>query len=221
MTAQTPDLEAILERLEKLERQNRWPKRAGVAALVLLASTLLAGFATQRPAKHPGDPETVEAQRFVLKNARGDIRAELSLDDGEPRLVLRDGQGMPRALLSLATAAPSIVLHNDKGEPRTIRGSTAGEPSLTLYGGLGKGSVMLDVSAGEPTLTLFGSQVKSNATLYVSLDGPSLEVSDAAGFKAVVGTAELETIRTGESHRTSAASVVLFNKDGKVIWRTP
>ena len=34
MTSQTPDMQAVLERLEKLERQNRRMKRAGAAALV-------------------------------------------------------------------------------------------------------------------------------------------------------------------------------------------
>jgi hypothetical protein len=26
---------------------------------------------------------------------------------------------------------------------------------------------------------------------------------------------------TGESHKTSAASLVMFDKDGKIIWRAP
>ncbi|HMD84809.1 MAG TPA: hypothetical protein VKO18_08925 [Terriglobia bacterium] len=32
MTSQTPDMQAVLERLEKLERQNRTLKRAGLLA---------------------------------------------------------------------------------------------------------------------------------------------------------------------------------------------
>ena len=36
MTSQTPDMQAVLERLDKLERQNRWLKRAGVPLLALV-----------------------------------------------------------------------------------------------------------------------------------------------------------------------------------------
>jgi hypothetical protein len=38
-------------------------------------------------------------------------------------------------------------------------------------------------------------------------------------FQATVGSTDLVTPETGESRKTSAASVVMFGKDGKVIWR--
>jgi len=35
---------------------------------------------------------------------------------------------------------------------------------------------------------------------------------------AVVGRDGLETVRTGETHKTSSPSVMLFDKDGMMIW---
>jgi hypothetical protein len=42
-----------------------------------------------------------------------------------------------------------------------------------------------------------------------------------AGFSMVLGTADLVTPTTGETHRTSAASITMFGngKDHKVIWK--
>ena len=51
--------------------------------------------------------------------------------------------------------------------------------------------------------------------------GPSLTLRDAAGFKTVIGTVELVTTTTGEEHKTSAASIRMFDKEGKVIWQAP
>ncbi len=39
------------------------------------------------------------------------------------------------------------------------------------------------------------------------------------GFQTVLGGTDLETPRTGETHKTSAASVVLFDKDKIVLWQ--
>jgi len=38
---------------------------------------------------------------------------------------------------------------------------------------------------------------------------------------AKIGSTGLMTPLTGESHKTSAASLVMSGKDGKVIWRAP
>jgi len=80
----------VLEgRVAKLEKQNRW-LRAGcliVGLCVVYAVTLgqsRAGSATN----------TVKAQRFVLMNSNGEVRAELSTLDGDyPRLSLRSPNG--------------------------------------------------------------------------------------------------------------------------------
>ncbi|MGO9275658.1 MAG: hypothetical protein ACLQOO_36370 [Terriglobia bacterium] len=74
---------------------------------------------------------------------------------------------------------------------------------------------------GEPGLNLADAQGKLRAALHGSTDGPSLQIADAAGFKVVTGSTDLQTISTGEAHRTSAASAILFGKDGKILWSAP
>lgn len=43
MIPEAQDLQAVIQRLEKLERQNRKPKRVAVAVLLLVGCVLLIG----------------------------------------------------------------------------------------------------------------------------------------------------------------------------------
>jgi hypothetical protein len=63
------DLNAVIARLEKVEKENRRLKRAGITCLLVAACVVLMGQA--RPSR------TLEAERFVLKDASGRVRAEL------------------------------------------------------------------------------------------------------------------------------------------------
>jgi hypothetical protein len=51
--------------------------------------------------------------------------------------------------------------------------------------------------------------------------GPRLELRDKQGFSAVLGNTSLVVPRTGKTENTSAASLVLFDKDGKVLSSAP
>jgi hypothetical protein len=111
------------------------------------------------------------------------------------RLELRDKAGKLRGLWTVGDTDTILVLCNAAGMPHASLGVDADGPDLMLLGEPGKGQTWL----AQDTFS----------------------VTDAQGFKAVVGVTETETIKTGESHTTSAAAVTLFGKDGKVIWRAP
>jgi hypothetical protein len=53
------------------------------------------------------------------------------------------------------------------------------------------------------------------------INSEGIKVFDDQGFEAALGTAELVTPRTGEMHKTSAASLVLFDKAKNVVWKAP
>jgi len=60
----------------------------------------------------------VEAERFVLKDASGRTRVELTvLGDGSPTLGLFDRNGLPRALLGLAPDGTPALALLGRGEP--------------------------------------------------------------------------------------------------------
>src|SRR5262249_22184434 len=56
---------------------------------------------------------------------------------------------------------------------------------------------------------------------YVSQDTSVLQLSDHKGTSAVLGNAQLSTPATGSVEQRPASSLVLFDKDGKVIWKIP
>jgi hypothetical protein len=51
--------------------------------------------------------------------------------------------------------------------------------------------------------------------------GPYISLLDKQNYMTVIGSADLVTPSTGETHKTSAASVVLFGKDKNVLWSAP
>jgi len=84
MELQKADFQALLDRLEKVEKQNRFLKRAVMALLFLIGSNFFMARA--------GPGHRVEAEEFVLKDAGGNVRARLEMAGGDLRLTLVDSQ---------------------------------------------------------------------------------------------------------------------------------
>ena len=62
----------------------------------------------------------------------------------------------------------------------------------------------------------------SRVTLFINEQGsPTLKLTDGNGASAVLGHTTLETKRTGVTTKRPSSSLVLFNKEGKVIWKAP
>ena len=98
--SQTSEWNAVMERLEKLERQNRRMKQAGALAMVLAAIVLMGQSLTTRTVEAQTSVQrTVEANEFVLKDRNGQQRARLYsvTVDGqtETGLVLYDDREKP------------------------------------------------------------------------------------------------------------------------------
>jgi hypothetical protein len=52
-------------------------------------------------------------------------------------------------------------------------------------------------------------------------DSPSLEVADSQGYATQLGVSKLQNFATGRMQNTSAASLILLDKDRNVIWSAP
>ncbi len=220
MSENARELDELLSRVGRLEKENRRFKRG---AMVLLAAALSVGVFAQtkqappssqkpkaaaRPAAKPAEPPppgpvvatSVEAQSFVLRDANGHVRAELAMMGSTPSLKFRDESGSALVTLSL----------NDK---------PAG-PLLLLSDPQHHASVALSVleNAG-PQLSLAGERPDIQLRMGVNPDGTNLELSDKDGFMTSIGNGILP--KNGQVKNTSAASIVLFNKDHKVLWSQP
>lgn len=237
---ETP-VDVLARRIDRLERQNRRFKR-GVTAIVLgIVAVLLMG---QTVAKSP----TVEAQKLVLKDKRGKIRAVLGeFSDDEPLgLLVFDASQRIRAKLGLQEdGSPILALADDRGVDRVMLHPVSG---LRV---LGDGpSVTLGVHLGnEPTLQLNDKDGWTRAALVLTSTNtaPILKFLDPRGnARAWIGAmsdgkAQLLMMnrpqpaqpgRTGDPSRPNVAASATLEVDadgtmglrffrGGTIWKAP
>jgi hypothetical protein len=166
----------------------------GAACGLMMGAVLLAGWRVWHPATVA---DVVRARRFMVQNEDGKLRASL----GSEGLTLFDRAEKVRAILEFNASAGS---------------------SLRLWGAAEYG--MAEISVSTPTgasLRLYDSAIL-RAKLSLFSGAPNLELYDAAGkVRAALGNTHLEDARTGEVRTRSESSLVLFDKDGKVMREIP
>jgi hypothetical protein len=222
-------LEELQDRLLKLEKQNRRFKQLGAAALIGVAALVVMG---QAPSK-----KTIETHELILLGDSGEVRAKLWTDGDNSRLALVDKNGRIRLELEAGNFESDVRLMDSNGWNPNVRLSSNNEGitelkfldgkgkdrlNLSLFPIVGSG-VMLSNEEGKANAVL---HAPSNGTPFLRLEKASftedgLNVIDAQGFAAQLGVADLVTPRTGETHKTSAASLTLFDKNKNVIWKAP
>jgi hypothetical protein len=225
---ESEELKQMARRIEAVERENRRLRRITLSFVVLTAAVLLMGQA--RPNR------TIEAEKLILKDSSGAVRARLGMDSMDrPSLALLDAKGFPTASLSggdgpflTICAAPRYSSAAVVGCDQQVQigGFSKEQFGIALYGkdeGSPQHGILagLGIREGVPALDLWNNDLTEHASLNLDAPGPSLDLSDKQGFRATVGGTQLETPRTGETHKTSAASVVLLGKGGSVLWSAP
>jgi hypothetical protein len=205
------EYQEMLSRIERLESQNRALKRGAVVCVLAIASVGLMGQTQHKSPRTSAAgtappavvlPKNIEAESFVLKDQAGHVRAELAMGGTGPSLKLRDQSGSALVTVSLNDAAP--------GGPFVLLSDPQHHAGLSMSVLEGAGS----------QLTLTGERPDVQAHLGVAPDGASLQVTDQDGFSANIGNG-VQTTKGGQTKKTSAGSITLFNKDRKVLWTVP
>jgi len=197
-----PDNSAALQiRIARLEKENRLFKRVGVAAL---AGVALLAVMAQAPAR-----KTIEANEFVVKDARGNARIRIGVDpkNDTAELWLQTAKSEQGASLSDA----GLVLQQN-GVVRTVLETG----NLSLANSAGQPNVQFSADDdAERDLTIEGA----NGSLFYK-PGQALEVTDSDGYEAAIGNTDVNGANGSAAH-TTAASIVLTNPDQKVLWKAP
>lgn len=158
------------------------------------------------------------------KGEKSRIKLALS-PDGAPSVILSDKGGNRRAVLSLGVnEEPGLSFLDKDGNPSVMLFAINGASQLSLQHKKGiPGILMSSLPRGEAVLSISGSREKGRIDVNILADGtPSLQLYDKDGNeRAVLGQTELEVRRTGSTEKRSASSLVLFDKEGKVLWRAP
>ena len=140
--------EEMTVRLESLERRQRWLVRGFATSLALVVAGPLLMGAT----KAPGE-KTVEAQKVVVRDAKGVARAALGMDDaGAAVLDFFDAGGVKLMSLRGAAGAPIIELADGAGGSAWLTVSQTGA-SLSLSKANGEVDMATNGS-GAPSLRL-------------------------------------------------------------------
>jgi hypothetical protein len=194
-----PDLMSLCARISRLERQSRRVKIAGTIAMVLAACIVVMGQAETA--------KVVTANEFVLKDADAKVRAKIGMGldflhkDG-PAIVLFDAENHAR--ISLSTSEDDATVY--------VNSAQLSESSAMWAGSPGKSGSGLGVTgpAGVFRVNLDGAAV----------GGPQVSIEDKEGYSTEIGRCDLVT-KTGREEKTPAASLILFNKDKKIMWSAP
>jgi hypothetical protein len=209
-------LETLSKRIERLERENRRLRQAAFAVLLGIASVFLMGQGKAAKVGALNVAKALEAGKFILKDGRGQKRAELGLFADRPALVFY--QGAEQASLSLGAEpdGAGLTLYDGDTRKAAALGVTENGPVLTLYsagvkrlnvsvtglgpavGLLGRNSeakAALGLTADDdPFLHLFGTAERGGAQLVAASDRTVLRFFDASDkARAVMGILEKES----------------------------
>jgi hypothetical protein len=102
------ETETLIHRLEKVERENRRIKLAGIVVLTLIATILLTGLSVDDP--------VIGAEAFTLVDGQGEMRAVFAMVNNEPTLALFDTEGKVRAGIMVAQNSPRLILYAEDGK---------------------------------------------------------------------------------------------------------
>ena len=113
-----PTMDKLVQRLDRLEKENRRMKRIGALVAVGIAAVVLMGQArSSKVAK------VIEAEKFVLRDTSGQVGAILfTVDEGSPHLEFRDKKRNLRITLGVMSST----------SPRTMSIETKRRPESSL-----------------------------------------------------------------------------------------
>jgi hypothetical protein len=106
-------LDTLRQRLDRLERQSRRLKRVMLVVIVGAAAALVMG----QTAPHRSI-RTLDAEEFVLRDSRGQIRASLGTTQGPSATILEihGDNGKPRTRVTVSSDGTSSLEFMDSGD---------------------------------------------------------------------------------------------------------
>jgi hypothetical protein len=144
----TPELQAFVERLERVENQIHRLKLAGLVVFVVV---LLISFGLVKGQR--GSNRTVEAEKFLLRDSRGTQRAVLEVGEEGSYLELYDASGRPQIHLGGDPKGTSLHFVSE-GKIQALMGMSSTGPSLELNDANGIQRVSLEILENEPSLVM-------------------------------------------------------------------
>jgi len=201
MQTYDPTLQALADRVNKLEVQNRRLKLAGLAVVIMASAVLLMGQARSSRA--------VEASEFRLIDANGKTRARLAVGvGGGPTLTFFDSKDLPVAGID-GGKEPSLFL-------------TGWDSAAHILLRITKDSYGLDLADKRPRATLSVSNNSTGLDFWDEYGDPqaTMSVDKSSGnitFRNATGKVSSQWVDS----RATGPSLVLYDKSEKAVWSAP
>lgn len=173
----SPEMDSLVTRLEKLERQNRRLRR-GVAAVLLAAGSLL----LMAQAKAGSSPKVVQAVAFELVDKTGKVIATLD-GRGGPSLVrfdITDGAGKDRLSLVASDDGTLVRLTGAGDRTASLLVASTG-PALSLEEPARRAQVAIGVAPVKGAVVSLSDQGQVGAVMATGSAGRGFSISDANG----------------------------------------
>jgi hypothetical protein len=190
MASDAMDMQAVVERLDRLERQIRRLKQAGVVGLVVAGALVpvLMGRACPKS-------DVVEARQFIVKDTQGKLRVWLGV--GQPR-VSDAYRHMPTAVIASGDTT-GLFLYDEKGREQT-----------QLFATPSGGAVYINtVSGAHASLTGEGIILSTLSGIAAAL-GP-------AGRLSLEGKSHANILLDASPEEPN---ITVVGRHGKLIWST-
>jgi len=201
----------LIRRIERLEKQNHTLRLMGLLIFLLLCA--LTTMAQKSPRK--AISRSLEANSFILKDEKGAERIKILPKGIEFYDVEGKFAGAIRENVAILNdvKASQFSVFDASGRDR-IRLSVNGErPSIQMLNEEGK----VRTAVGQEAIALLGNTTDEYNTLMYD----RVSIREADKSTATLGVTEAVDKTSGKLVKTSAATITLFGKDGKVIWQVP
>ena len=146
-------LQALEDKIHRQDKKLRLHKRLGLIAAALLVGA--AAFAATRPVA-----EVIEARKFVLRDAKGNMRGAWGTPGDKTGLVLINSKGVQQIALIDSDDGAALGIHDAKGVGRIGIGTTSHNelgkelPGISFYNAEDKGGLLLAMLPTGPALSL-------------------------------------------------------------------
>lgn len=211
-----PTLDTLTQRLDRLERGNRWWRRGAVLVVLSLAGALVIWAGSLKG-------QRLEVERLIIRDARGAVRATLGPEGDKGGVLLKffgkDSQAKEQAsaifgvLTDTVVSSSAVLILSSKPDPTQATGNISAlaansDSIFTIRYGKTQGGLM--AAADGTLLTTADKEGRAVLTVGSTPDGPFLALAD--GQRPRVGM-------TLDADGTP--SIKVLTKDGKVIWKAP
>jgi hypothetical protein len=232
-----PDLSALQRRVSALERQNARLQRAALGAASALILMVVMGQAgpRNRPGQ-AGERRSVDAERFIVRDGAGQVRAVLGMNDAGGVGLSLNGLNRIQIGVGLDGAAGLQIIDAENKRRAGLALSADTAVGLEMDGPLHAARLRLRVGAdGTPSLRLLDKDTKDGAVLTVLPDWAGLLVGEAGqgrtrgAFAASGdGSASLDFFDGKDKSRLSllaksdgSPSVTLLGDRGEALFKAP